>query len=174
PPLQSVTWSVITWTCLKRSTGRRREERNISIRGLAPSSRGDRDDSNGHVLGEEREAAIRRGLGRASLRNPVIHELREDAFHNLLADAGHRDGRLGPGIQSRSEDRGVADAARQHERGASRRRARSEPAATVPCGRTDGPVKIDSLPLSGISREFALPDFREALLEAPSGFGRRG
>jgi len=37
----------------------------------------------------------------------------------------------------------------------------------------DGPVKIDRLPLSGVSREFALPDFPEALLEAPSGFGRR-
>src|SRR5207245_4932508 len=118
PPLQSVTWSVITWACLKRSTRRRGEERHVLIRGLAPSARGDRDDSNGDVLRKEREPAIRRRLGCASLRNPVIDDLREDAFHDLLADARHRDGGLRAGIQSCAEDRGVAAAARPNVRGA--------------------------------------------------------
>src|SRR5207302_42706 len=131
PPLHNVTWSVITWPSLKRSTHRRCEERHVPIARLTPTAAPDRDDSHGNRLREESDAPIRGTLGREAFLDPVVDELRQHPLQDRLPDSGGGHGSVRTRVETGSHDRRVAHATGEHEGGPARGGARGE---TAPAG----------------------------------------
>src|SRR3989442_9463054 len=85
-PLQTVTWSVITWALLKGSTRGRCEERHLPIARFAPSAGCHGENSDRDILGEQSEPAIGSRLRRQAIRDSVVHELGDDLPDDLLTD----------------------------------------------------------------------------------------
>src|SRR5438445_3136842 len=170
PPLHNVTWSVITWPSLKRSTLRRCEERHVAIARLAPTAGPDRDDSDGDCLREESDAAIRGTLGREAFRHSVVHELRQDSLQDRLPDSGGGHGSVGTRIKTGSHDRRVAHATGEHEGGPARRGARGETAPSVAGHGAHGAGEPNGLPLARIPGHPPFANPGQAFLETTTGF----
>src|SRR5947208_3272848 len=172
PPLHNVTWSVITWPSLKRSTHRRCEERHVPIARLAPTTVPDRNDSHGDRLREESHAAIRGALGRQAFLDPVVHELRQHPLQDRLPESGGGHGSVGTRVETGSHDRRVAHATGEHEGGPSRGGARGETAPAVAGHRAHGTSELNGLPLARIPGHPALANLGQAFLQTTTGFRR--
>src|SRR2546425_4306090 len=104
-----------------RSSRRRvRPPRHAPVGCLARAILADRNDSDRHRLPEESKSFLASGLCAAPPGHEVIDELREPPADDLLAAPRGGHGTCRSAVDPGPYDRGVADAARHHERGPAR------------------------------------------------------
>src|SRR6266508_1621262 len=165
---------MIAWPFLKRSARLRDEPGHRPVARLSPPAAVEGDDADRDILREEGEAAVRGALWRHPVRDAVVHELRKDALHDLLANPGDGHGSLRTRVEARSDERRVAHAAGEHEGRAAGRTPGREATVPVPRDGSDGVVEFDPFPFPGVARQPAVPNRREALFEPPTGLRGRG